>query len=84
MIVSEIWGHLTYFSLSLRSFRISHKYLQTDTREPARSASVRFRLSHESLFVNKNNGGASPTLRFWLFVMYFPGKWEGENTGIRD
>jgi len=47
----EVWGPLTYSSLSLSSFCISHRFLSTDASRFPRSLSVRFRLSHFSLFV---------------------------------
>lgn len=40
--------------------------LCVDASKLHRSASVGFRLSNVCLFVTKNNGGASPALRFWL------------------
>ena len=41
----------TYFSLSLRSFRISHRDLPIGALKLARSAYIRFRVSHSILFV---------------------------------
>ena len=32
---------------------------------------------------DRNNGGATPTIGFWLFVTDYLGKFEGQNTGYR-
>lgn len=46
-----IRAHLIYFSLSLMSFLISHRALQTDATKRTCSASVGFRLAYVSLIV---------------------------------
>ncbi len=33
---------------------------------------------------DSNNGGSTPTIRFWFFVTDYLGKFEGQNTGDRS
>lgn len=62
----EIRGPLTYFSLSLRFFRVSHKILPTDASNLPRWESVSFRLSHSVLFVTDYQRNPKHQILFFL------------------